>query len=231
MVGRSRPECEAGYTGAAAAGVTGVTERSIHTVDGRPAPLGSAHGIRRAGRAMLRGLAANAFDTRPLRGLGARHNLRSSFCFLPLPHLIVFSILSLLLRLFHRATFQFPPARGWGAPTGARVPARHPDLRAITGARRLVRDARVSRSSETLASRRSTWRFCGPCPCFPLSGIPCGVERQPCSPPGSYSRRTGSPGPPRGTAYMPAGDATCLAPRQERLMKRPSMSEAGGNVS
>ena len=75
---------------------------------------------------------------------------------------------------FAETHFIFHPARGRGAPTGARVPARHPDLRAMTGARRLVRDARVSRSTETLASRRSTWRFCGPCPCFPLSGIPCG---------------------------------------------------------
>ena len=53
------------------------------------------------------------------------------------PYLILFLLLSPSKLPFH-------PARGWGAPTGARVPARHPDLRAMTGARRLVRDARVS---------------------------------------------------------------------------------------
>src|SRR5262249_13615233 len=60
------------------------------------------------------------------------------------------------------------PSRGWGAPTGARVPARHPDLRAMTGARRLVRDACVPSEKETLASRRSTVAILRLVPALPL---------------------------------------------------------------
>src|SRR5262249_41757084 len=69
-------------------------------------------------------------------GHGARPNLRSLFSLLPL------SLSHLVHTLSPRLTspthiFLFPPREGWGAPTGARVLARHPDLRAMTGARRL----------------------------------------------------------------------------------------------
>ena len=73
----------------------------------------------------------------------------------PVLYLILFLLLSPSAHS-RNTSFVFHPARGWGAPTGARVPARHPDLRAMTGARRLVRDACVPTQKETLASRRST---------------------------------------------------------------------------
>jgi hypothetical protein len=172
-----------------------------------------------AGRAMLWGLAANAFDTRPRPGprrstqpaivvLSASSLPTSSHCFFsPFPS----------PSALRRNTVHFPPrSRGWGAPTGARVPARHPDLRAMTGARRLVRDARVSTSKGN--ARLATLHrgdFAARARASRCPGFPPGSSGDLARRPGHIARRTGSPGPPRGTAYMPAGDATCLAPHQD----------------
>src|SRR5262249_2920862 len=116
------------------------------------------------------------------------------------PYLILFLLLS---RSAHRRTsFPFPPLEGWGAPTGARVPARHPDLRAMTGARRLVRDACVP--SEKGNARLATLHrgaFAARARASRCPGFPPGSSGDLVRRPGHIARRTGSPEPPRGAAY------------------------------
>jgi len=119
--------------------------------------------------------------------------------------------------------FHFPPPRGGGE--------RHRRSGCCEAPGFACHDRHAGALFRRLASplkrRRSPcgappWRFCGQCPCFPLSGIPCGVGRQSCSPPGSYcpQDRVSWTSTRCGLFISRAGDAT---PRSasRRLMKAP----------
>ena len=103
----------------------------------------------------------------------------------------------------------FHPGRGGGERRRAlRMPARHPGSRAMTGTQAPQLRRLAFSATRTLASRRSTVAIFGPCPCSPLSGIPSGVVRRPCSPHGSYCPEDRVSWTSRGKGATPAGDAT-----------------------
>ena len=205
MVGRSRPECEAGYTGAAAAGVTGVTERSIHRwTAARP------HWGRRMASA---GPAARCCGVSPqMRSTHAPSgaavldptcDLRSTSS----PYLISLFFLSFPFS-FGSSTeprFNFHPRGGGERRRARRVLARHPDLRAMTGARRLIiRGAGVPtrKGNARLAALHRG--------CFAVSAR---ASRCPGFPPGSSGNLVCRPG------HMPGGPGRLSLPAVRPMNK------------
>ena len=102
----------------------------------------------------------------------------------PLPH----PLLSPFSRRLAPDVFVFPPRyEGLVSATGATDACEAPgiachDRHAGALFRRLAFPLKRKRSP----CGAPPWRFCGPCPCFPLSGIPSGAVRRPSSPHGSY---------------------------------------------
>jgi hypothetical protein len=183
----------------------------------------------RAPRISLRSIratarASNALARASSPGHGARPNLRSSFllflCFL-CPYLIPSPSFPSSLLGVAAETFRFPPPRGAGERHRRSGCCEHPVSRAMTGtqapcfgASRLQKNGNARLAAlyrGDFAARARASR----CPGFPARSSGNLVRR-----PGHIARRTGSPGPPRGTAYVPAGDAT---PRSasRRLMTAP----------
>ena len=142
---------------------------------------------RRAVGWVERALRARPNIARPARGCWVFASLDPTYDFFA-PSFSATSSPSLsFLRRLAPNTFVFHPARGLVSATGATDACEAPgiachDRHAGALFRRLAFPLKRKRSP----CGAPPWRFCGPCPCSPLSGIPCEVERQYCSPPGSY---------------------------------------------
>jgi hypothetical protein len=152
-------------------GAMGASSRRAHA-ESRPAGA-----LFRVGRARSTGVSIETSVRRLCPPYEESRSLFSSFhlCFLLLPA--------------HHSLFAFPirhPDEGMAERRQAPGRCEHPVGRAMTGTR-----APCFRRPALPAIRKRPplgappWRFCGPGLCSPLSGIPSGIERRPCSTPGS----------------------------------------------